>query len=79
MQIKEMKKQIEQVLARRGLSLEDFLIYIHSQEYPNTRNKKLKTKKELWDELRGIWTNKKIDPLKYQRQLRAEFEAHLSQ
>jgi len=36
--------------------------------------KKKIRKKDIWEEVKGIWSKKKIDPLKFERRIRKELE-----
>ena len=62
--IKETTKEVDKILKRNRLSWNDLM-----QAYRNNI-----VKRDIWEEVRGMWANKKINPLQYERKIRRELE-----
>lgn len=63
--IQQATEAIEQVLKNYNLGWAELVRYCE----------KIKTKKrDIWQEVHGMWANKKINPISYERKIRKEME-----
>lgn len=60
MQTEEITKEIEKMLTHKGWSWGEVLSVCK--------------KNNIWQEVKGMWAEKKIDPLKYEKKIRKEWE-----
>lgn len=58
--IQQTTKEIDRILKRNRLTWEDLI-----------RNYR---KRNIWQEVKGIWAKKKIGPLRYERKIRKELD-----
>lgn len=62
--IKETTKEVDKILKRNRLSWNELM-----QAY-----KANIVKMDIWEEVKGMWAKKKINPLQYERKIRQEME-----
>lgn len=62
--LKETTKEVDKILKRNRLGWEELI-----KAYRTS-----KAQRDVWEEVRGMWAKKKINPLQYERKIRQEME-----
>ena len=69
--IQEIARKIDELIKRNKVSWFD--VFRELERRKIAPKKKIR-KKDIWEEVKGMWSKKKIDPLQFERKIRKELE-----